>query len=414
MKKLFTITVSAVLLAIMLPFAIRSYNQFREEQRQQDSLDNAYKEALAHYIDKDFNDEGMPSCADPKSCVDFSAVIKSYIDGTVSLYPKDTTVAHTEKMIDETLYPSCPKDVPQDLYDLMIMQLEMDNFTSDCERYLRLEERIAEAKDKNGSSREGEQEQKRVLKRLLYETGKYSGAHIKDERIRAISVANIKDLSEKFFGIINDRLSEKQASDLMIKVQNRIDSCSEYRKIYVDTTWLDSYLPKFVSYCKSVEPRFQRLLFNKWSANTAMGTLCLIQREPYIDNQCAEAIYASKEDDYSIFGIKLMERIMDSGRYSQWLPLVWKHWRYLYEAEYCDLSKDGAIPNWFYNNRKLQVYSTILRYLKKHPDDIDARTAACFLLNDRNIRIYGPFKYGNQTITEDFLYLLSDDKDYEQ
>lgn len=403
-----------MLLSFILPFSIKNYSQNRKEENVQDSMKNDYGLALKRYTDKDCNKEGIPSCANPKECIDFTSVIKSFLDGTVSLSPEDTTVAFTESMMDKTSYPPCPADISQSLYDLMIMQLDEENFYVDTEHYLRLEDIISMAKKNRTEYTQEKESANCLLDYITKECREYKGANITDKKIREITIANIRDLGAQFTGFINDKLSDKKNEEINKRIYMRKLSSAEYQKVYVDTTWHYSYIFTFKSYCASVESRFSQMNYNKWSANMVMGTLCMLQREPYVNNQCVEAILASKEQDYHVFGIKLLEHIMDSGRYSQWLPLVWKRWRYLYGMEYCSPSKDGIIPNWYYNNRKLQVYSTILRYLKQHPDDIDARTAACFLLFDSNIHIYGAFPYGNQLVAEDFLSELSCNHKYEE
>ena len=96
----------------------------------------------------------------------------------------------------------------------------------------------------------------------------------------------------------------------------------------------------------------------------------------------------------------LLETLMKSGKYSRFLPIVWRTWRVkkqLWESA----SRDGVIQNYMYNKMRFRCLNTIMRQLIRNPKDIYVINTFCFLATYDNIVRYGDFPYGNSVALEE-------------
>lgn len=93
-------------------------------------------------------------------------------------------------------------------------------------------------------------------------------------------------------------------------------------------------------------------------------------------------------------------QLMDSGRYSPILHLVWITWRALCQVMYFGLSRDSDIPNEYYNEYRKKCYVACLKRIESHPEDVNAMNCAAAIGGRSNMNRFGQSYFGNEAMTE--------------
>lgn len=153
-------------------------------------------------------------------------------------------------------------------------------------------------------------------------------------------------------------------------------------------------------------PNYKKLLEKRYSSDEdhQKSLLTALDTTRSFNTRCVYALeYAHSCEDAPYFAdaIPYLVKLLTAGQYSAYLYEVWRTWRVL-QGMQMGMSKDSEIPNYEYNTlRRLSCY-TILCYLHDHPLDPVAVDEFLLLASDDNIRRYGKFMFGNQTVTEAF------------
>lgn len=97
--------------------------------------------------------------------------------------------------------------------------------------------------------------------------------------------------------------------------------------------------------------------------------------------------------------IPLLEHLMMKGKYSRYLPVMWRTWRALKQVAESP-SSDGRILNLEYNQMRNRCLNTILRQILKNPKDICVIHDFCLLATYDNITRYCEYLFGNSAPLE--------------
>ncbi len=279
-----------------------------------------------------------------------------------------------EKMMTERVYPECPSDIDAEMYDLMLAILDGQDYYVDMEHYWRLKHTV-HMQETDSLDMTNEREMAARYKKEVNTEGKnYTAEHISSPAIRNIAKSMIKEL-QKCFNTPEEKYSDTYNMNVaMSRVEKMYRSTAAYKRLG-SFDEIDRYTERFFSLLKDSSYSKDAVIVKIRNTN-------------------------KKEDDpKAIVGLQEM---MDSGKYNEWLPMVWWRWRCMAGLCYGSPSKDGAIANWFYNEYRIKCYNTILRHLKKNPTDAKAKVSALLLLEKSDITLFGTFPYGNQLISEDF------------
>jgi len=111
-------------------------------------------------------------------------------------------------------------------------------------------------------------------------------------------------------------------------------------------------------------------------------------------------------------GIKILEDIINSKRYSPVLFEAFYKWRTSTQAFYYGMSNMSQIPNKMYNQKRWQLIKLIKKYLKTHPQDIWAKRQIDLLLSLPNIERGGSF--GNSNLAHWGVFFADLDKKAEE
>lgn len=127
----------------------------------------------------------------------------------------------------------------------------------------------------------------------------------------------------------------------------------------------------------------------------------MAEQTMYFDRECIFTIeYAhQRRFDKSHPAIPMLEKLMESGKYSRYLHEVWRTWRCLKQVGLSP-SRDGMIPNLEYNKMRYRCLDAILKQIAKNPKDIYAINDFCFLATYDNITRYSEFVFGNSAPLE--------------
>lgn len=258
-----------------------------------------------------------------------------------------------EKYMYETEYPECPDDIDRDLYDVMLACLNCYDMYSDFCTYNRSLFHITMIEDEKERRKELKERNKEGgISVLIDETKNYKGTHIKNADCRN-TVKYVMGEWYRFLRAKKDSidLRDNDCEALIKRTQRRLLNIPAYKRFAGDLN--DKSLERYVE---------------KYDAQleTSNDSILIFLRD-------IDAPY----DDATL---ERLSDIMDREEYSVWLPFVWKMWRDVYQFNWCGISADSTRPNWIYNKRRIQCFVTVLRYLKNHPDDTKAKTAALYLL----------------------------------
>lgn len=131
-----------------------------------------------------------------------------------------------------------------------------------------------------------------------------------------------------------------------------------------------------------------------------------IKNEKDFDKKCA---YTMKYVYYVGFyrtDFELIEELLDDGRYSPYLFFLWRIWRcgvQLHDMNYGP-STWSPIPNKLYNEKRLKIAETTLKYIVTHRNDGIAINQYLITASISNIMRIGDYPFGNESFTE--LYYL--------
>lgn len=279
-----------------------------------------------------------------------------------------------EKMMAERFYPECPSDIDAEMYDLMLAILDGQDYYVDMEHYWRRKHTVHMLETDSQDVTSEREMANRYKKDVNAEGKNYTAGHISSPTMKSVAKYMIKEL-QKCFNTPEEKYSDAYNMDVaMSRVEKKYRSTAAYKRLgsFDD---IDRYTERFFSLLKDSNYSKDAVIVKIRNTN-------------------------KKEDDpKAIVGLQEM---MDSGKYNEWLPMVWWRWRCMAGLCYGSPSKDGAIANWFYNEYRIKCYTTILRHLKKNPTDAKAKVSALLLLEKSDITLFGAFPYGNQLISEDF------------
>lgn len=92
--------------------------------------------------------------------------------------------------------------------------------------------------------------------------------------------------------------------------------------------------------------------------------------------------------------------LMKSGKYSPILHRIWITWRAICQGLYFGSSRDSSIPNDFYNEYRKMCYTTCLKRIERHPDDVYAMNCAAVIGGRTNMNRFGQNYFGNEAMIE--------------
>lgn len=274
----------------------------------------------------------------------------------------ETTTNLDEKWMWERSYPVCPSDVDCRLYELMLADLDGRDMYSDVEKYWRKLQIIDMAKNEGETDTETQNLADKIKQNIERHAVAYNAANIKEPELRKVAIRNVNAIAAL--------TTVDNVDDTITGVFDRLKAMSALKHILVSDATIGAYWEGFHEALKSDRN-------DKW--------LNAIR----IDYENGNVEVYKK-------GISELERLLASGKYHRYLPFIWQSWRYHHWQAFGSPSKDGAMPNWYYNEQKLKCFATILRQIKAHPDDMTARSAALVLLNMNNVQIFGEYMFGNQ------------------
>lgn len=279
----------------------------------------------------------------------------------------DTTPDLDEKWMWERSYPKCPADVDCRLYELMLADLDGRDMYSDVEKYWRKLQIIDMAKDEGETDTDAQNQAHKIKKNIESHAATYNAASIKDPEMRKVAISNVKAIATL--------TSADNTNEIMHEVFDNLKATSALRSLLVSNDAIGAYWEGFYDALKKdMTDNWLKAIRFKYESGNVDG-------------------YRRR--------ISELERIMASGKYHRYLPFIWKSWRYHHWFAYGSPSKDGTMPNWYYNEQKLKCFATILRQIKAHPDDTTARSAALVLLDMSNVQIFGEYTFGNQIPLEE-------------
>jgi len=97
-------------------------------------------------------------------------------------------------------------------------------------------------------------------------------------------------------------------------------------------------------------------------------------------------------------GLKLLSDTMDRGEYSPMLFNIFVQWRTKQQEAYGGMSNSSEIANLKYNIKRHEIYRTVKKYLREHPEDQRAKEQIALIIGLPNIERGGT--YGNSALTD--------------
>ena len=154
-------------------------------------------------------------------------------------------------------------------------------------------------------------------------------------------------------------------------------------------------------------------LRRKQSEENERYLLLMAEQTPSFDRECLYTIeYAhQRRHEEPHKAIPMLEKLMESGKFSRYLHEVWRTWRCLRQVAESP-SRDGMILNLEYNKMRYKCLKTILTQIMQDPKDIYAINDFCFLATYDNITRYSEFMFGNSAPLEHMMLfpeILEDD-----
>ena len=174
---------------------------------------------------------------------------------------------------------------------------------------------------------------------------------------------------------------------------------SEYGKI--DEEDIDKYMD-----IEQMIPNYSEFyeLRHKQSKESEDYLLKMIAQTPSFDRECLYTIEYAHQRRYAEEhpALKMMEKLMKSGKYSRYLPDVWLTWRCMKQLD-ISLSRDGEIHNLEYNRMRFHCLDAIIRELIKDPKNLRVINSFAFLATYTNITRFSQFMLGNSAGIEEMI-----------
>lgn len=134
-----------------------------------------------------------------------------------------------------------------------------------------------------------------------------------------------------------------------------------------------------------------------------------IAKEKDFDTRAAMVFAMLGTYSFDSIHIREAEKIMEEGRYSVLLDLVWRAYRTAYNLRYSGLSRDSYSPNLRYNHYRRLVAYTMLKYIDEHPQDKFALLKYLHHCDRNDILRCGSYSVGNDTGSERMSIFLNGD-----
>lgn len=131
-----------------------------------------------------------------------------------------------------------------------------------------------------------------------------------------------------------------------------------------------------------------------------------IKKEKDFNKKCAYTMEYVYYVGFNRADFRLIEELLDDGRYSPYLFFLWRIWRcgvQLHDENYGP-STWSPIPNKLYNEKRLKIAETTLKHIVTHRDDGVAINQYLMTASLSNIMSIGDYPLGNESFTE--LYYL--------
>ena len=187
-------------------------------------------------------------------------------------------------------------------------------------------------------------------------------------------------------------------SDYIGKLPKRF-ALEQYGKITEDDVVRYMDIEQFIpNYNDFYELRHQQ------SEENEKYLLNMIQQTMSYDRKCLYTIEYAHQQRYGEPhpSLPMLEELMKSGKYSRYLPEIWRTWRCLKQLE-TSLSRDGEIHNLEYNRMRYRCLNTIIRQIIKDPKDMMAINQFAFLATYNNITRFSKYMFGNSVGIEHIL-----------
>lgn len=248
-----------------------------------------------------------------------------------------------------------------------------------------------------------------------------AGTALESLKYADTSAIHTKDIKEKFAQCLelarcffaehvdySDSLLYRQLSDVLACIDstmaNRYNS-SNYFNYSEEQYW------HTIDWSKKTKKLFDKVS-TKTITSENIGTkkvqkdigfiLKSIRKEKDFDKKCAFAMGYVYYVDFYDADFELIEELLDDGRYSPYLFFLWRIWRcgvQLCSGHYGP-STWSQIPNKLYNEKRLKIAETTLKYIVNHRNDGIAINQYLMTSSFSNILRDGVFQGGNESFTE--------------
>ena len=166
---------------------------------------------------------------------------------------------------------------------------------------------------------------------------------------------------------------------------------------------VDKYLEKFAP--SNFVPEWERIYQSRGKTGMVEGLLKKYNAAKDFDARCIYAVELAhayeadietwEMDEPQNPAIPILESLMKEKKFSLYLRDLWETWRVLYQDSK-GASKNSEIPNWLYNVYRNICCCTILSYIERNPQDINAINDFLVMARKENILREGICEYGNQ------------------
>ena len=239
------------------------------------------------------------------------------------------------------------------------------------------------------------------------------------ESIEAISVNMIKDANvRKAAQIFKDSLllmmktepnewdEDFNPMELLISYNDAIESVAY--KFYDDEETFITSVDHVTDIAEEMAmAKFQHYLDAK-EEEQAYAMLREISTCQTFDEQCSlwrnwANCEKSGIDDQWIVAVGCV--LMKSGNYSPILHHIWITWRAITQSLFFGSSRDSSIPNHYFNEYRKMCYTTCLKRISCHPDDVYAMNCAAVIGGRTNLNRFGQSYFGNEAMIEKVMML---------
>ena len=253
-----------------------------------------------------------------------------------------------------------------------------------------------------------------------YESGQFARESLKYANLDVLRSEDLKGLFRECIGLgkmlfaVDSCSYEDEPFIAFARCIEKLDSTlgvrfnvSNYVKINGDMYWdsldnetlakdlIDNYQCKKITgkNIESKEAVHDIELFNK-----------KIKSEKDFNKKCAYAYTFVYHVGIHNIDLKVIEELLDDGRYSHFLFFLWRVWRCGIQLsdEEDGLSTWSQIPNKLYNEKRHAVAVATLKHIVDHPDDAVAVNQFLITASLDNILRGGGFPMGNEIFTELF------------